>query len=156
MGKTYDEWNQHRTRLPAGQYLVKCLGGQKTEFYLQGTRGYGKSEKIALMFQIIEGEYMGAILPMFLSSPEKGKVPQGSKYYVFWSIANGNRKPTRSRLKEMPLSKFQNKVFRAEVVTVKPKWITGDRREIEVEQPEHLFYSRVDILYELIIGDPNT
>jgi hypothetical protein len=151
----YEKWNENRTRIPAGRYHIKFIAGRKNKFWLPGKKGYGKSEKITLMFEVIEGEYQGAILPMFLTTPENGKVPQGSHYYWFWSVANGNRKPIRARLKEMPISKFQDKSFMAEVVTVKPKHFSGDSKEIEIEQPEYLFYSRVDVLYELITGRPN-
>jgi hypothetical protein len=93
---------------------------------------------------------MGKVLPMFLPLGNTGKVPQGCKYYTAWCIANGLRRPQRARLKEMPPLKFKDKVFDAEVVDVKPRWITGR------EQPELFQYSRVDILYELVIGDPNS
>ena len=152
----YDQWNENRKKIPAGEYLVKCVAGRRSEFWLQGKKGYGTSERFILMFEVIEGDFRGTILPMFLTTSENGKIPQGSYYYAFWSIANGNRKPLRGRLKEMPLSKFQNKVFRAQIVTVKPKWKTGeDEEKIEIEQPGHLHYSRVHLLCELMIGDPN-
>jgi hypothetical protein len=50
----------------------------------------------------------------------------------------------------MPPVKFKNKVFEGEVVDVKPRWITGK------EQPNLFHYSRVDIVFELVVGDPNS
>jgi len=93
---------------------------------------------------------MGAIVPMFLTLGNNGKVPQGSKYYTCWCVANGLRRPLRGRLKEMPPAKFTNKVFGGLVVDVKPRWVTGE------ELPGLFHYSRVDILYELVVGDPKS
>ena len=50
-------------------------------------------------------------------------------------------------MKEMPPAKFMNKVFLAEVVDVKPKFKEGQ------EQPSFFHYSRVDVLYELMVGN---
>jgi hypothetical protein len=50
----------------------------------------------------------------------------------------------------MPASKFEGKVLYGEVVDVKPRWNSGQ------EQPDLFHYSRVDALYELIVGDPNS
>jgi hypothetical protein len=98
---------------------------------------------------LIEGEYAGAVIPMFLTLGNNGKIPQGSKYFLSWCIANGLRRPERNRLKEMPPSKFEGKVFEVLVVDVKPKWIDG------TAQPDLFHYSRVDELYELVVGNPN-
>lgn len=144
----YESWNENRTRIPPGRYLLRCIKAQKANFWMEGKGGYGKSEKILLLFEVFEGDHTGAIVPMFLPLSPDGKLHQGSKYYVFWCIANGIRKPKRARLKEMPMSKFEGKVFCGEVVDVKPRWTSG------VEQPSLFHYSRVDLLYELVIGDP--
>jgi hypothetical protein len=50
----------------------------------------------------------------------------------------------------MPLSKFQGKIFQGEVVDVKPKFAPSGP-----ELPEALHYSRVDILYDLLVGNPD-
>jgi hypothetical protein len=87
---------------------------------------------------------------MFLALGEGGKIHQGSKYFVSWVIANGLIEPTRGRLKEMPPSKFEGKIFSCEVVDVKPRWKNGS------PLPEIFVYSRVDTIYELIAGNPKT
>lgn len=145
-----EKWHEQRTKIPPGRYLLKCIKAQKAFVWHEGRNGWGKSEKVILWFEVIQGDYMGAIVPMFLVVGENGKIPQGSKYFVSWCIANGLRRPLRNRLKEMPPSKFEGKVFEGEVVDVKPKWNTGK------EQPKLFHYSRVDALYELIIGNPNS
>lgn len=150
MDPKIEEWNEHRTKIPAGRYLLKCVKGGKANVWHEGQGGWGRSEKIILWLEVLQGDEMGKVLPMFLPLGKNGKVPQGSKYFTAWCIANGLRRPLRARLKEMPPSKFKDKVFEAEVVDVKPKWITGR------EQPDLFHYSRVDILYELVIGDPNS
>jgi hypothetical protein len=146
----YEEWNENRTKVPPGKYLLKCIAAGKRKVWHEGQGGWGRSEKIILWFEIIEGEHLGKVVPMFLPLGRNGRVPQGCKYFICWCIANGLRKPKRARLKEMPPSKFKDKVFEGEVVDVKPRWNTGR------EQPELFQYSRIDILYELVIGDPNS
>jgi hypothetical protein len=145
-----EEWHENRTKVPPGKYLLKCIKAGKASVWHEGQGGWGRSEKIILWFEIMEGEHLGKVLPMFLPLGNNGKVPQGSKYFTAWCIANGLRRPPRTRLKEMPPAKFQNKVYEGEVVDVKPRWITGR------EQPDLFQYSRVDILYELVVGDPNS
>jgi len=146
---TIGQWHEERTKIPAGRYLLRCVKAGKEKIWHQGRGGWGKSEKMVLWFEVFEGEYAGSILPAFL--PLSGdKISQGSKYFQFWVVANGLRRPLRNRLKEMPPSKFVGKVFDGEVVDVKPKWHKG------VEQPALFHYSRVDALYEVAVGDPNS
>jgi hypothetical protein len=149
MDKT-KEWSECRTKISPGRYLLKCIKAGKASVWHEGQGGWGRSEKIILWFEVVQGDHTGKVVPMFLTTGNNGKVPQGSKYFVSWVIANGLRRPQRARIKEMPPLKFKDKVFEGEVVDVKPRWITGR------EQPELFQYSRVDILYELVIGDPNS
>ena len=145
-----DAWHENRTKIPPGKYLLKCINAKKTDIWHEGKGGWGRSLKVIVWFEVLEGEQMGAIIPMFLPLGKQGKIPQGSKYFHSWCIANGLHRPSRSRLKDMPPSKFLNKVFEGEVVDVKPRYATGK------EQPELFHYSRVDVLYELAIGNPDT
>jgi hypothetical protein len=144
-----EAWNEHRIKVPPGRYSLKCIKANRASVWHEGQGGWGRSEKVILWFEVFEGEQMGKLLPMFLPLGSNGKVSQGSKYFISWCIANGLHRPRRARLKEMPPVKFTNKVFEGEVVDVKPKWRTGQ------EQPDLFHYSRVDILYELIIGNPD-
>ena len=144
-----EEWKENRTKIPPGRYSLRFIGGGKTNVWHEGGGGWGRSEKMILWFEVFEGEHMGKVVPMFLPLGQQRKVPQGSKYYTAWCIANGLQKPRRGRLKEMPPIKFKDKVFEGEVVDVKPKWINGK------EQPDLFFYSRVDVLYELLVGNPS-
>jgi len=149
MDKT-EEWKGHRTKIPKGRYLLKCIKAGKTGIWHEGKGGWARSEKMILWFEVVQGEHVGKVVPMFLPLGQNGKVPQGSKYFTVWCIANGLRRPQRARLKEMPPQKFKDKVFEGEVVDVKPRWVTGRA------QPEIFQYSRVDILYDLIIGNPDS
>lgn len=144
----YETWNENRTHVLPGKYKLKCVETKKLDFWLEGKKGYGKAKRILLMFEVIEGQYSGAIIPMFLTTSSDQKVSQGSNYYKFWAIANGMRKPIRGRLREMPMSMFIGKPFLAEVVDVKPYWIVNEQ---QVEQPELFWYSRVKLIYELLI-----
>jgi hypothetical protein len=87
---------------------------------------------------------------MFLTLGKNGKIPQGSKYFTCWCIANGFRRPERNRLREMPPLKLESKVFEGEVVDVKPRHTRGQ------EMHEIFHYSRVDALYELLVGNPES
>lgn len=143
-----EEWHEHRTKIPPGRYELKCIKAAKADIWHEGKGGWGRSEKMLLWFEVFQGEHAGKVLPMFLTIANK--IPQGSKYFVSWCIANGLRRPSRARLKEMAPSKFLNKVFRAEVVDVKPHWSNGRA------QPDLFHYSRVDALYELVVGNPDS
>ena len=151
-----EEWNEHRTKIPQGRYFLKCFKAERVRIWHEGQGGYGRSEKIILWFEVVQGDEMGKVLPMFLplqvdkQGNATGKVPQGSKYFTAWCIGNGLQRPQRARLKEMPPLTFKDKIFYGEVVDVKPRWITGR------EQPEFFQYSRVDILYGLVLGDLNS
>ncbi len=146
----YSTWGDHHPKIPSGEYELKCAKAEKNPVWHQGQNAWGKSEKIILWFQVFGGDYSGTIIPMFLPIRNDGKVHQGSKYFECWCIANGLSRPSRNRLKEMPPSKFEGKLFRGEVVTVKPTWKNG------FEKPDILHYSRVDALYELLVGDTTT
>jgi hypothetical protein len=147
----YERWNENRSHISPGKYNLKCIEFGKVGFWLRGKNGWGKSEKIYLIFEVFEGDYQGTLLPMFFTI--SNRVPQGCKFYLCWVIANGMRKPTRGRLKEMSPKKFLNKVFEGEVVTVQPKWNVGMKANESL--PELFHYSCVSMLHELVIGDPN-
>jgi len=103
-----EEWNEHRTKIPPGKYLLLCVKAGKANVWHQGQGGWGKKEKVILWFEVVEGDYMGKILPMFLTLGNNGKVPQGSNYFRAWCVANGLERPQRARLKEMPPLKFKD------------------------------------------------
>jgi hypothetical protein len=149
----FETWNEHRPKVPSGRYHLKCVKASRTNFWLNGRKGYGRSEKIVLWFEIWMGDFKGTRIPMFMTAGKNGKIPQGSKYFSSWFIANDLRWPVRNRLKEMPVSKFEGKIFEGEIVDVKPRWTTGK------ELPEPLHYSRVDLIYELfgeVLEEKNT
>jgi hypothetical protein len=141
-------WAEERTKIPEGTYSLKCVKAEKTGVWHQGGKAWAESKKIILWFEVFEGPYARQMVPAFLPLNNK-KITQGQKYFQFWCIANGLRRPARNRLKEMPLSKFEGKLFSGEVVDVRPKYTNG--RAL----PELFSYSRVDALYELIAGNPD-
>src|SRR4030042_6880897 len=103
----YQAWAENRPKINPGKYQAKCVKAEKSGIWHAGRGGWGRSEKVILWFQIFGGEHSGVIIPTFLTTGENGSVHQGSKYFVFWVIANGLRKPLRSRLKEMPMCKLE-------------------------------------------------
>jgi hypothetical protein len=145
-----DRWHEHRTKIPMGRYLLKCIKAEMARIWQEGREGWGRSEKVILWFEVFEGDHIGKVVPMFLPLDNHRKISQGSKYFGSWCVANGLRRPLRNRLKEMPISKFLDKVFDGEVVDAKPRYVTGK------PQPDFFRYSRVNVLYELVVGNPNT
>jgi len=150
MATNLEDWKGNRTKIPPGKYELKCIKAGRSNIWYLGKGGYGQSSKVILWFEVFGGEHSGQVLPMFLALSDDGKIHQGSKFFICWYIANGFRRPQRARLKEMPLSKFINKIFLGKVVDVKPKFGLSDP-----ELPEGLHYSRVDILYDLVVGNPD-
>ncbi len=135
-------YDEHRTRIAEGRYLLFCVRWEKKTFRFKGKFVL----KIVLWFEVRgDCDDRGKIVPMFLEISEDGKVRPRSDYAKFWIIANECQPPERYRLKEMPPSKFWGKYFDAYVKDVKPEWETGE------EQPEVFHYSRVKILYQAII-----
>jgi len=140
-------WRETRTKLPPGEYQLVCFEARKAKVWHRGRDAWGESPKAILWFEVFYGEYRGSVVPAFLTIGER--INQGQKYYEFWVIANGCRRPIRNRFKDMPLFKFRGKVFNGRVVDVKPKFPNGRPK------PAIFFYSRVDQLYELVIGNPD-
>jgi hypothetical protein len=147
VGKKIARWGECRTKLPPGIYELACFEARVEKIWHQGKDAWGESPKAILWFEVFFGEYMGSVVPAFL--PIRESINQGQKYYEFWVIANGCRRPRRNRLKDMPVSKFIGKVFRGRVVDVKPKYRNG------IPKPAIFSYSRADELYELLIGNPD-
>ena len=145
-----EKWNEDRTRIPKGPYSLRCIEASYTTSREWGEKGW-------LLFEVVEGDRRGEQIPMFFNLPrggkgkidENGRISQGSNYYLAWGIANGNRKPTRARLKEMAISKFKGKVFLGVVVDSIPRFNGPD----SPDQPEFTHYSRVKLLQELIMRD---
>ena len=160
----YNQWSEARTKIPPGQYHIKCLNSDRPKIWLEGAKGWGELEnRVILWFQIVEGAQNGKIIPMFLNLPTdkdgklKNKISDGHRYYDAWRIANGGERPPRARFKEMNPSKFLNKSFIAEVVDVKPTWLIPSEnggKPKKKEKPEIFWYSRVLCLYELLTGNP--
>jgi len=151
----YEKWNEARTRIEPGEYHIRCIDSNRPPIWLEGSKGWGKlKNRVVLWFEVVEGPCNGKIIPMFFNLPESlNKVPDGSRYYDAWRIANGGQRPPRARFKEMNPSKFLNKSFRAEVVDIKPKWrVPGQDKPKEIMKPAIFHYSKVYLLYELITG----
>ena len=149
----YNQWSEARTRIEPGQYHVRCIGSNKPQIWVEGSKGWGKlSNRVVLWFEVVEGPCAGKIIPMFFNLSENHKVPDGSRYYDAWRVANGGARPPRARFKEMNPSKFHNKSFRAEVVDIKPTWLIPGQEKRQ-EKPEMFHYSKVFILYECITGN---
>lgn len=143
----FEEWQGERSRVPQGNYNLLCLSAKRTVIGLEGKGGWGRVEKIVLWFQIVDdGDYIGKIIPAFLAVPDS-KVSMSTKFYQFWVIANGFKRPGRNRLKDMALTKFIDKIFLASVVDSKSKYPDGTTK------PDVFQYSRVDYLKDLIAGN---
>lgn len=143
------QWRDRRTRIPKGKYYLECVKAAR------GTKEFHGAyvSKVTLWFGVTgdgkehEGiyEHLGKIIPAYLPIGENDKVLPRSYYHKFWVIANEFQEPERLRLKEMPPSLFVGKIFYGFVTDAIPKWPTGE------EEPEYFHYSKVKILYELIL-----
>lgn len=77
-----EEWNECRTKIPPGKYELTCFKAERTKIWHEGKNGWGKSEKIILWFEVLQGEHVGKVVPMFLPlklderGNATGKVPQ--------------------------------------------------------------------------------
>jgi hypothetical protein len=131
-----------RPLIPEGIYDVFCTGVEKGVAHFASLKMY-------LKFKIVNpGQYMDTKLFMAINliniktgKPFK-KVPRGSKYYQQWVIANGNSKPVRDD--RMSPKIFVNRIFKAVVKTVKPKFPDG------TEMPECFYYSVIEYLKERV------
>jgi hypothetical protein len=131
---------EDRKLIPEGKYSAQCIKARKEMVGVETTKGtFARTPKIVLKFKIIDGQYQGEEVPMFINANYKA-VPSGSKLYRSWVIANGLKKPKRRD--RMALEIFKNHIFTVGVVTVKPKYKDGS------EKPQVFWYSRVDEIYE--------
>lgn len=82
---------QQRPRIPEGDYVLNCLGGEVVRF------SFGR--RALLHFQIVGGEYQGIRLFLAMTAPEKGApVPLGSKLWRTALLArNGHPLERRER-----------------------------------------------------------
>lgn len=127
--------------IPEGTYTVICLE------YKEGL--YFNTPKLYLKFRVLDpGTYEGTELSMYINLTYAGtnrrfkKVPNKSKYFLQWVIANNNKRPNRQD--KMSHRIFKDGIFEAVVKTVKPKFPD------KTEQPESLHYSKIDSLKKRI------
>ena len=129
-----------RKLIPEGKYTAQCIEAKRSMVGMETTKGtFARTPKIVLSFKIIDGQYQGEEIPMFLNV-NYIRIPFGSKFYHCWVIANDCIKPNRRD--RMPLEKFKGHIFTVGVKTVKPRFRDGK------EKPEAFWYSRVDEIYE--------
>lgn len=117
--------------LPDGEYIAQCV---RTDW-----GQYRGSPKIYLRLRILEGEYRNEEVFMAFNVPSDGRFYPGSKYYKAWTLARGNRPPSRNA--KMSPSVFKNKVFRIRTRVVEKS-----------DDPNHIKYSVAD---EIIEVDPD-
>lgn len=131
---------EDRPLIPEGKYSAQCIEAKKALIGVGTTKGTStKIQKIVLKFRIIDGQFQGKEIPMFLNV-NYNRIPSGSKFYQAWTVANDLRKPNRRD--RMSLGVFRGHVFTVGVKTVKTKFSDG------TEKPEPFWYSRVDEIYE--------
>ena len=131
---------EDRTLIPEGKYTAHCIEAKNRQVGQTTGKGtYAQTLKAILKFKIIDGEYQGQEIPMFLNVNYE-RIPFGSKFYQFWVIANDCKRPGRKD--RMSLDKFKGHIFSVGLKTVKRTFEDG------TEKPESLWYSRVDEIYE--------
>ena len=127
-------------QIPQGRYRVQCL--ERKVYYFARYN----SHKLVLTFRIIEGEYEGTVLLMYinLTDNETGKIYKKfspkTEYYTNWVIANNERLPSRNDRARMPYSIFKDGIFEVKVRMTKRKFNDG------TALPKCLNYSVIDHL----------
>jgi hypothetical protein len=130
---------EDRKLIPEGRYSAQCVESKRGMVGQRTAKGtYAMTPKIILKFKLIEGQFLGEVILMYINGDYK-PFPSGSKFYQCWVIAKG-RKPARKD--RMSLDVFKDHIFVVGVKTVKPKFNDGN------EMPEALWYSKVDEIYE--------
>jgi len=130
---------EDRKLIPEGKYSAQCIEAKKGMVGQRTTKGtYARTRKVILTFKLIEGEFQGEKILMYINADYK-PFPAGSKFYQCWVIAKGRKPVRRGR---MTLDVFKDHIFTVAVKTVKPKFNDGR------EMPEALWYSKVDEIYE--------
>lgn len=130
---------EDRKLIREGKYTAQCIEAKKGMVGQRTTKGtYARIPKVILTFKLIEGEFQGEKILMYINADYK-PFPAGSKFYQCWVIAKGRKPVRRDR---MTLDVFKNHIFAIGIKTVKPKFEDG------TEKPETFWYSRVNEIYE--------
>ena len=130
---------EDRKLIPEGRYAAQCIEAKKGMVGQSTTKGtYVTTPKIIFKFKLIQGEFQGEEILMYLNAAYK-PFPAGSKFYQCWVIAKGRKPARRDRL---ALDVFKDHIFTVGVKTVKPKFEDG------TEKPETFWYSKVNEIYE--------
>lgn len=123
-----------RKLIPEGRYTAQCIDIKKATVAQKTVKGtFAKTPKIVLKFKILEGEYRGIDLLMYINANYTFFNP-GTLFYRSWMIASGRKPERRNR---MSLQVFRNHIFTVLVKTSKPQFGDGS------EMPEMFWYSRV-------------
>jgi len=98
-----------------------------------------KREVISLFFDVVVNESAQTSLERYIY-PQR-RIGRGSLYYREWTLANNGNAPRRND--RMPIRKFEGKLYRVRVSTVKK---ACDQRD----WPQSLQYSKIDAVLELL------
>ena len=124
----------HPDRVTDGEYIALCTHA----YHDQHSRNYG--ERVYLDFQILDGEYQGKAIRMYL---RPSRFPT-SNFHRAWRGG-----PPRSRDTRMSPRFFAGKVFMILTATVRPRHrLAGDDGESRPGPPlpESFWYSKVACL----------
>ena len=134
-----DDNSEESPLIPKDTYEIKYCS-HEVGYY------FGKAEKLKIVWQIVMPiKYAGLKIPSYCNYAYK-KFPKPSKYWSWWVVANGNRKPERTEKSRMSPQIFKDKVFEACIETVKPKFRNGKVK------PDVFHYSQVTDLLSITIG----
>jgi hypothetical protein len=124
--------------IPDGAYEAQCIK-YDSSFQL------GKTRKVFLHFRIVEpGSNFQKQIFMAFNLPDKKKIRTGSKYYKTWCMVNGWKRPSKNA--KMSPRIFKNKIYKIKTRTVRPK-------HHGKEMPEEFWYSVVDEIVEVVVGE---
>ena len=128
----YRNWDQRRSKIPEGLYLLRCFHAKKMHFEFRA--GQMGMSMIVLLF---DTDYDGRmrVIPHYCRIPKENHIGQRSYFYRTWTLAAGHP-PDRPRLKDMPLYVLEGKYFEG---------IVGFHKPLESEEISRQLYMFSDL-----------
>jgi hypothetical protein len=112
----YGKWNQRRSKIPDGIYVLRSFHVEKIEYKYRGLKKMVPT--VVLFFDTVHDQ-KNQVIPYFLPVEDPDHIGKQSKYYRAWTLAAGHT-PDRPRLKEMPLYMLTGKYFEGIVTSHRP------------------------------------
>ena len=122
--------------IPNSQYEAQCIGFFQKPFFNQ--------LKLYLRFKITsDGAHINKELIKSYRLPKSKKMARSSNYFHDWVLVNGRKLPSRNAL-------MSPNIFKNKRILISTRTVTCDFNGVEL--PEHLHYSVVDKIIEVLVN----